>query len=126
MSSLIYLAALQSIPRDLYEAAEVDGAGLCSKLRNITFPALLPLIIINFVGAFIGTFQNMGNIFLLTFGGPGEATMVVSLKIWIEAYNNLRFSMATSMAWVRGALLVGFTYFQIRLLGKVEYRKAQE
>ncbi|NOY75466.1 MAG: sugar ABC transporter permease [Kiritimatiellaeota bacterium] len=126
MASLIYLAALHSVPPDFYEAAEVDGAGVFKKLIHITFPTLLPLIIINFVGAFIGTFQNMGNIFLMTFGGPGEATTVIGLKIWIEAYNNLRFSMATSMAWVMGSLLIGFTYFQIQFLGKVEYRKAAE
>jgi multiple sugar transport system permease protein len=126
MASLIYLAALHSVPSDLYEAAEVDGAGIFSKIRQITIPTILPLIIINFVGAFIGTFQNMGNIFLLTFGGPGEATTVVGLKIWIEAYNNLRFSMATSMAWVLGSLLIGFTYFQIQFLNKVEYRKAKD
>jgi ABC-type sugar transport system permease subunit len=51
-----------------------------SKLRRITLPTLLPLIIINFVGTFVATFQNMGNIFLLTFGGPGEATMVVGMR----------------------------------------------
>jgi multiple sugar transport system permease protein len=126
MASLIYLAALHSIPRDLYEAADVDGSGILGKLKHITIPSILPLIIINFVGAFIGTFQNMGNIFLLTFGGPGEVTTVVGLKIWMEAYNNLRFSMATSMAWVLGSLLIGFTYFQIQFLGKVEYRRAKD
>jgi multiple sugar transport system permease protein len=126
MASLIYLAALHSIPPDLYEAAEIDGAGVYRKLRDITLPYLLPLIIINFVGAFIGTFQNMGNIFLLTFGGPGEATTVVGLKIWVEAYNNLRFSMATSMAWVLGSLLIGLTYLQIQILGKVEYKRAKD
>ena len=126
MGSLIYLAALQSVPKELYEAADVDGAGIWHKLIKITMPTLMPLMIINFVGVFIGSFQNMGNIFLLTFGGPGEATTVVSMKIWIEAYNNLRFSMATSMAWVLGSLLIGLTYFQIQFLGKVEYRKAKE
>jgi multiple sugar transport system permease protein len=126
MASLIYLAALHSIPPDLYEAAEIDGAGIRQKLLRITLPSLMPLIIINFVGTFIGTFQNMGNIFLLTFGGPGEATTVVGLKIWIEAYNNLRFSIATSMAWVMGSLLIGLTYVQIQFLKKVEYRRAQE
>ena len=126
MASLIYLAALHSIPKDLYEAADIDGAGIRQKLLKITIPSLLPLIIINFVGTFIGTFQNMGNIFLLTFGGPGEATTVVGLKIWIEAYNNLRFSMATSMAWILGSLLIGLTYVQIKFLKKVEYRRAQE
>ena len=126
MASLIYLAALYSIPNDLYEAADLDGAGIWQKLWRITIPSLLPLIIINFVGTFIGTFQNMGNIFLLTFGGPGEATTVVGLKIWVEAYSNLRFSMATGMAWILGSLLIGLTYVQIQFLNKVEYRRAQE
>ncbi len=126
MASLIYLAALYSIPTDLYEAADLDGAGIRQKLWRITIPSLLPLIIINFVGTFIGTFQNMGNIFLLTFGGPGQATTVVGLKIWIEAYNNLRFSMATGMAWILGSLLIGLTYVQIQFLNKVEYRRAND
>ena len=126
MASLVYLAALQSLPKELYEAAEVDGAGFMKKLTHITIPYLLPLIVINFVGAFIGTFQSMGNIFLLTFGGPGEATMVLGMKIWQEAYVNLRFSMATSMAWVMGAGLIGLTYLQIQFLKKVEYKKAGE
>ncbi|HJP29215.1 MAG TPA: extracellular solute-binding protein [Candidatus Latescibacteria bacterium] len=124
MASLIYLAALKGVPDELYEAAEVDGAGIWTKLRRITLPTLLPLIIINFVGVFIATFQNMGNIFLMTFGGPGDATMVLALRIWIEAYNNLRFSMATTMAWVLGSLLIGFTYVQIQFLKRVEFRKA--
>ena len=112
------------MPEEIYEAADVDGAGMFSKLRRITLPTLLPLIIINFVGTFVATFQNMGNIFLLTFGGPGESTMVVGMRIWIEAYNNLRFSLATSMAWVLGAVLIAFTYFQIRFLRRVEFKKA--
>jgi multiple sugar transport system permease protein len=125
MASLIYLAALKAVPDELYEAADVDGAGIFTKMRKITVPTLMPLIVINFVGAFIGTFQNMGNIFLMTFGGPGESTTVVGLLIWKEAYNNLRFSMATSMAWVLGSLLIGFTYIQIQFLRKVEFRKAE-
>ena len=126
MASLIYLAALQSLPKELYEAAEVDGAGFFQKLTQITIPYLLPLIVINFVGAFIATFQSMGNIFLMTFGGPGEATMVIGMKIWQEAYVNLRFSMATSMAWIMGAGLIGLTYIQIQFLKRVEYKKASE
>lgn len=126
MGSLLYLAALRSIPPDLYEAAEIDGAGFRQKLFKITLPTLLPLIIINFVGTFIGTFQSMGNILLLTFGGPGEATTVIGLKIWQEAYVNLRFGMATSMACILGTLLVGLTYIQIKFLGKVEYRRAAD
>jgi multiple sugar transport system permease protein len=86
----------------------------------------MPLIIINFVGAFIATFQTMGNIFLLTFGGPGDETRVLSLLIWVEAYNNLRFGVATAMAWILGSALIGFAYLQINILRKVEFRRVEE
>ncbi|MDR3688070.1 MAG: extracellular solute-binding protein [Fimbriimonas sp.] len=125
ISSLIYLAAMKGIPDELYEAADLSGAGILAKLRYITIPQLMPLILITFVGAFIGTFQSMGNIFLLTFGGPGKETMVLGLAIWIEAYANLRFSIATSMAWVMGSGLIGFAYLQIRMLRSVEFRRVE-
>lgn len=125
ISSLIYIAALGSLPQDYYEAAAIDGAGLFARFRHITFPQLAPLMVINFVGAFIAAFQGMGSIFLLTFGGPGDATQVLSLQIWKEAYNNLRFSTATTMAWFLGFALIGFTYLQIRFLRRVEFRQAK-
>ena len=124
MASLIYIAALGSLPPDYYEAAAIDGAGIFARFRHITLPQLLPLMVINFVGAFIAAFQGMGSIFLLTFGGPGDATNVLSLMIWKEAYNNLRFSTATTMAWFLGVALIGFTYLQIRFLRRVEFRSA--
>lgn len=124
ISSLIYIAALSSLPQDYYEAAAIDGAGIFGRLRHVTLPQLAPLMVINFVGAFIAAFQGMGSIFLLTFGGPGDATQVLSLAIWKEAYNNLRFSTATTMAWFLGVALIGFTYLQIRFLRRVEFRRA--
>ena len=124
MGSLIYLAAMKSIPDDLYEAAEVDGAGLWRKIRHVTLPTLLPLLIINFVGTFIGTFHSMGNIFAMTAGGPGNETMVLSLAIWYEAFAFLRFGTATAMAWILGSLLVGFTVMQLKILQRVEFRRA--
>ncbi|MDD4102040.1 MAG: extracellular solute-binding protein [Kiritimatiellae bacterium] len=124
MASLIYIAALHSLAPDYYEAAAIDGAGILRRFRHITLPQLMPLMVINFVGAFIAAFQGMGSIFLLTFGGPGDATNVLSLTIWKEAYNNLRFSTATTMAWFLGVGLIGFTYLQIRILRRVEFRRA--
>ena len=124
ISSLIYIAAIASLPRDYYEAAALDGAGILARFRHITFPQIAPLMVINFVGSFIAAFQGMGSIFLLTFGGPGDATQVVSLQIWKEAYINLRFSTATTMAWYLGVALIAFTYLQIRLLRRVEFRQA--
>jgi multiple sugar transport system permease protein len=126
MGSLIYQAALRTIPPDLYEAAAVDGAGVFRNLRHITLPQLAPLLVINFVGVFIGTFHAMGNIFALTAGGPGNETMVLSLAIWYEAFAFLRFGTATAMAWVLGSILVGFTLMQLRLLRRVEFRRTEE
>ncbi|MGD3745635.1 sugar ABC transporter permease, partial [Xanthomonas citri pv. citri] len=125
IGSLIYLAALKSVPEELYEAAELDGAGLWAKAWKIAMPTIAPLILINFVGAFIATFQSMGNIFLLTFGGPGKETLVMGLAIWQEAYVNLRFSLATSYAWILGSILIGFTYLQLHILRRVDFRQAR-
>lgn len=124
VASLIYLAALKSVPDELYEAACIDGAGIFSRIRRITLPTIWPLVLINFIGAFIGTFQSMGNIFILTFGGPGKETMVMAMAIWQEAYMSLRFSIATSYAWILGSLLISFTYLQMRVLSKVDFRRA--
>ncbi len=65
-ASLIYLAAMKTIPDDLYESAEIDGAGILQKIWYITLPTLKPLIIINFFGAFIGAFHSMRNILVMT------------------------------------------------------------
>ncbi|NLC58331.1 MAG: extracellular solute-binding protein [Armatimonadetes bacterium] len=124
ISSLIYLAALKSVPEELYEAAGIDGAGILRRVWHVTLPTIAPLVLINFVGAFIGTFQSMGSIFLLTFGGPGKATMVMGMAIWQEAYVNLRFSLATSYAWILGSILIAFTYLQLRILRRVDFRQA--
>jgi multiple sugar transport system permease protein len=124
--SLIYLAALKSVSDDLYEAADVDGAGAWRKLIRITLPSLMPIILINFVGTFIGLFKSMGNIFLMTGGGPGDETTVISLSIWRDSFLYLQFGTATATAWVLAALLASFTVVQLRILSRVEFRKAEE
>ncbi|HUT23334.1 MAG TPA: extracellular solute-binding protein [Sumerlaeia bacterium] len=125
MGSLIYIAALKNVDEESYEAAEIDGAGFFDKAWYITMPYLKPLILINFVGAFIGVFRDMGNIFAMTGGGPGNATMVMSLHIWYTAFAFLRFGEATSMAWFMGVMLISFTIYQLRILKKVEFRRAE-
>ena len=126
MASLVYLAALKSVDEGSYEAAQIDGAGIFKNITQITIPFLKPLIIINFVSAFIGTFQNMGNILIMTGGGPAQETMVLALRIWMEAYAYLRYSRAVAMAWVLGLLLIAFTVYQLRILKKVEFRRAAD
>ncbi len=121
---LIYLAALQSIAPDLYEAAEIDGAGFRKKLIHVTLPYLRPLLVINLIGVFIGSAQGWGNIFVMTGGGPELSTQVAALEIWSNSFVFLRFGMATAQAWVLGSMLIGFTVWQIKQMQKVEFRKA--
>jgi multiple sugar transport system permease protein len=122
---IIYLAALKSVPDDLYEAAEIDGAGFRRKIFSIVLPFLRPLLVINFVGAFIGAFRTVDFILAMTGGGPADATNVVGLQIFNTSFLNLKFGLATAMAWILGSLLLGFTAMQLRTLSKVEFRTAK-
>jgi multiple sugar transport system permease protein len=123
---IIYLAALQGIPGDLYEAADVDGAGLWRKAWNVAIPFMKPLIIINFIGAFIATFHTMQNIFVMTGGGPGDATYVTGLYIFYNSFVWLNFGKATAAAWLLGSLLIGFTIYQLRILRDLKFRAGAE
>ncbi len=120
---LIYLAALKSVPEELYEAADLDGAGFADKLLFVVFPTLRALITINFVGAFIGSWYHAtGAILVLTGGAAG--TEVAGLHIWYKAFTHLKFGPASAMAWMLGFLLIGFTIQQLRMLSRVEFRAA--
>lgn len=119
---LIYLAALKGIPEDQYEAAEIDGAGIWAKIMHVMIPNLKALIIINFIGAVIAGFKESGNIFVMTGGGPEDATMTIGLYIWYNAFMFLNFGLSTSMAWIMGSLLIGFTLFQLRILNKLQFQ----
>ena len=117
---LIYLAALKGVSQDAYEAAEIDGADFFQKIRHVTLPAIKSLIIINFVGAFIAASQSGGMILVMTFGAA--ETEVAELHIFKEAYTNLRFGSAISMAWVLGITTVLFTIYNLKQLSKMEFR----
>ncbi|MCK5851746.1 extracellular solute-binding protein [bacterium] len=123
---LIYLAALKGIPDEQYEAADVDGAGTIAKLWNVLIPNIKALIIISFVGAFIGAFHAAQNIFVMTAGGPANSTMTIGLDIWYHSFLFLKFGYATAESWILGAMLIGFTLMQLQILNKVEFKKATD
>jgi len=123
--SIIYQAALRSVPDEMYEAADMDGAGLWTKIWRVTLPTLKPLILINVVGAVIGSFQATENILVMTGGGPLYSTRTLGLEIWYNAFLFLKFGYATAAAWVMGALLVGFTVFQLRLMRNLRFTAAR-
>ncbi len=122
--SILYLAALKNISPERYEAADLDGASWMQKIRFITLPGLKPLILINLLGVFIAGFKAMENVFVLTGGGPLNATRTVGLEIWENAFMFLKFGYATAAAWMMGAILIGFTLIQIRSLLKMKFTTA--
>jgi multiple sugar transport system permease protein len=117
---LIYLAALKGIADDFYEAADIDGATFVDKILFVVFPILKPLLIINFVGVFIGSWNSTANILAMTGGGAG--TEVAGLHIFYKAFIFLKFGPATAMAWILGVMLIGFTVYQLRILSRLEFR----
>lgn len=124
--SLIYLAALKVIPNELYEAAELDGAGFLGKIRHVVFPSLKGLIIVQLIAAFIVAAQSSDFILIMTFGGPNEATRVADLMIFEKAYLYLNFGLATTMAWMLSLFLMGFTVLQIKYISRMEFKSVRE
>lgn len=119
--SIIYLAALQSIPDEMYEASDLDGAGFFTKIFRITLPTLSPLIIINLVGATVAAFKIMEPILVQTGGGPDYATYTIGLEVWYNAFMYLKFGYATAAAWLMGSILIGLTMYQLRVLQNVRF-----
>jgi len=120
---VIYLAGLQDIPRDLYEAAAIDGAGAWHSFWAITLPLLRPVFLFVFVTHMIGSFQIFGQVFVLTVGGPGDATRTVVQHLYETAFQNFfHFGSASAMAWVLFAVILVFSVLQFRVLrGHTEY-----
>jgi multiple sugar transport system permease protein len=97
---VIYLAGLQDVPTELYEAAELDGAGILLRMRHITLPVLSPVIFFNLVMALIGMLQVFDVPYIMTAGGPAHATYFVSMYLYDNAFLYLHMGYASAMAWV--------------------------
>ena len=107
-ASTIYLSALTDAPAQLYEAAEVDGASAWTRFRVITWPSLVPTTVFLLVTLFIGASQGFGLIALITEGGPGDASTVVSYYMYINGFQFYRFGYAAAIGMVTfvGVLLL--------------------
>jgi len=112
---VILLAGLKGIPRTLYEAAEIDGAGRWASFRHITLPMLSPAIFFNLILAIIGAFQVFTQSYIITSGGPENATLFYVLYLYRMAFENFRMGYASAMAWVLFLIILLFTFIQFRL-----------
>lgn len=112
---LIYLAGLQGVSTHLYEAAEVDGAGMWAKFRNVTIPMITPSIFFNIVMGFIGSFQVFTAAYIITGGGPADRTLFYVLQLYLKAFIYFEMGYASAMAWVLFVIIMIFTLFQLWL-----------
>ncbi|HEX6682217.1 MAG TPA: sugar ABC transporter permease [Candidatus Limnocylindrales bacterium] len=118
---LIYLAALQGIPEQLYEAADLDGASGPRKFWAITLPLLKPATFFVFVVSMIDAFQVFDQVYVLTQGGPVNATTVMTYEIYETAFQEFRFSAACAQSLVLFAFLLVLTLISRRLTGREEH-----
>lgn len=111
---LIYLAGLQGVPQHLYEAAEIDGASVASRFRHVTLPILSPTIFFNLVMAVIGTFQTFTSAYIMTQGGPNEASLYYVLYLYRKAFEQFQMGYASALAWILFVIILAFTLLVIK------------
>ncbi len=116
---VIYLAALQDIPRSVYEAAELDGANGWQQFRHITLPMLKPVTFFVVAMGIIGTFQlfDQSYIFSAGTGGPNNATLTVVLLIYQAVFRNLQMGYAAAIAFILATIIITITLIQRQLFG---------
>ncbi len=111
-ANMIYTSALQGLPQDVYEAADIDGAGEVQKFFKLTIPFLSPTTFFLIITTFITSFQVFAPIQIMTRGGPGTATNVLVYYIYTSAFTFYKMGYASAMSWILFLILFGITMFQ--------------
>jgi multiple sugar transport system permease protein len=122
---IIWLAGLQSIPPQLYEAASIDGAGAWRRFTSVTIPMLTPYILFNLIVGLIGTMQIFGEAYVMTAGGPQDSTLFYAYYLFKQAFQYFRMGYASALAWVLFLIVLILTVVQLWLSKKwVHYEQA--
>lgn len=124
-SMVIFLAGLKQIPRDLYEAATVDGASKARMFCVITLPMLTPVLLFNVVMQMINAFQEFTSAFIITGGGPVKSTYLYAFKLYVEAFRNFRLGYASALSWILFAVIIVVTLLIFRLSDRYVYYESE-
>lgn len=111
---IIFLAGLQGVPEELYDAASIDGATRWQRLWNVTVPMITPTIFFNLVLGVIGALQVFTSAFVATQGGPAYATWFYALNIYYQAFQYFNMGYAAALAWLFAILIIFLTWLQLR------------
>jgi len=115
-SMLLYIAGMQSISEEYYEAARLDGASGWKVFRHVKFPLLAPVFTINIVLSVMGALKQFDHIFLMTGGGPGKASQTMTILIFDQAFGIHRFGYGTALSVILVAIILVLSLVQLRLL----------
>jgi multiple sugar transport system permease protein len=118
---VIYLAGLQGVPQQLYDAAAVDGAGWWRKTRHVTVPLMTPTIFFTLVMGIVGSFQVFASALVMTNGGPADATLFYVLYLYRNAFQYFRMGYASALAWVLFIIILALTLIQLWLSNRWVY-----
>ncbi len=118
---VIYLAALQDVPREQYESAEMEGANGLQRTLSITLPMISPAILFNVIMGLISSFQYFSQAYVMTQGGPGHASTFYALYLYQNAFQYLHMGYASAMAWLLLVLVLGATLFVFRTSARWVY-----
>ncbi|MDR3689907.1 MAG: sugar ABC transporter permease [Fimbriimonas sp.] len=122
--AVLYLAALQDVPSELFEAAELDGAGPTQRFRHVTIPLISPVLLFTGIMGLIGGFQEFARAFVMTQGGPWDSTLFYCLHLFNSAFTEFRLGYASAMAWVLFAIILVATVAVMRASTKhVQYEQ---
>ncbi|ROQ78115.1 sugar ABC transporter permease [Streptomyces sp. NBC_01260] len=117
-NAVIYLAGLQGIPQELYEAAKVDGAGPIRRFVSITVPQLRPILLLTVVLSTIGTLQLFDEPYVLTGGGPDNSTLTVTMYLYNNGFKYFDFGYASALAYALALIVAVLGLLQVRLMGE--------
>jgi multiple sugar transport system permease protein len=113
---VIYLAGLQAIPEEFYDAAKVDGASGFQRLIHVTIPLLAPTTLFLFITSIIGSFQIFTQIYIMTSGGPLNRTTTIGYYLYEKAFRHFDMGYASAMAYALFGMIFVFTLFQLRVM----------
>jgi ABC-type sugar transport system permease subunit len=124
---LIFLAGLQSVPAELYDAARVDGAGRWASFRHVTLPMISPVLFYNLIIALIATFQYFTQAYVITNGrgDPDRATLFFNLNLYREGFSFFHMGYASALAWLLFVIVLGLTVILFRTAGRWVYEGGQ-
>jgi len=114
-SMMVFLAGLQNVPKELHEAAELDGAGTWSRFRHVTLPLLTPTLFFLSVVGVIGALQSFNQAYIMTGGGPAHATLFYALYLFQNAFETFKMGYACAMALLLFLLTLAISLLQVRL-----------